>query len=336
MITLAIIGIVAVLTIPTLITKNQEKVWNTAANIFELKLEESLKIMNTQGVLAGYNSTTTFINELSKHLKITKICNNNELTNCVSNKIFWNVIDANTETTVTEIDTSTLKTSADLGKDDWNTETVGFQLLNGTNGIISYNPKCKQDSYNNLITGLDCISIIYDTTGNTNPNTFNKDLRGINTKFNNCALKIGSTCYGTVFKPSYLTYEECEAQKDSLGIKNCCPDEICHGKDYWAGAVAHCGHISKLPSREQLGEVANFVFNTTGLGPDVAANNLNLNVSRAEFLGFKLVDDAYFYIWAGKEHNAQCAYRENIDKTSAHGNIVSRYGSNGSTMCLGN
>ena len=51
LVTLGIIGIVAAITIPSLITNYQEKSFNTAATVFERKLGEALKVMNSQSVL---------------------------------------------------------------------------------------------------------------------------------------------------------------------------------------------------------------------------------------------------------------------------------------------
>ena len=48
LITLGIIGVVAAITIPTLVSNYKQRAWDTAANVFERKLEESLKAMNTQ------------------------------------------------------------------------------------------------------------------------------------------------------------------------------------------------------------------------------------------------------------------------------------------------
>ena len=76
LITLAIIGIVAALTIPTLVQNYQERAWNTASQVFQRKLGEALRVMNVQGTLAGYTTTEAFVNELSKHIKITRICDN--------------------------------------------------------------------------------------------------------------------------------------------------------------------------------------------------------------------------------------------------------------------
>ncbi len=78
LITLGIIGVVAAITIPTLIQNYNVKQWNTAALVFEKKLEDALKIMNSQSTLTGQTTTENFVDELSKHFKISKVCSNDK------------------------------------------------------------------------------------------------------------------------------------------------------------------------------------------------------------------------------------------------------------------
>ena len=82
LITLAIIGVVAAMTIPTLIANYQERAWNTSAKVFVRKLEEALKTMNTQQSLAGYSNTADFVAALGKHFKITRVCQNDDIMSC--------------------------------------------------------------------------------------------------------------------------------------------------------------------------------------------------------------------------------------------------------------
>lgn len=53
LITLGIIGIVAILTVPNLIKDHQEQSWLTQSYVFNEKLIQALRVMNTQQVLAG-------------------------------------------------------------------------------------------------------------------------------------------------------------------------------------------------------------------------------------------------------------------------------------------
>ena len=68
LIALGIIGIVAAMTIPSLIMKYKEKSWATASSVFEQKLEQSLRLMNTSEQLSGRQTTENFLNTLSNFL----------------------------------------------------------------------------------------------------------------------------------------------------------------------------------------------------------------------------------------------------------------------------
>ncbi len=82
LITLAIIGIVAAVTIPTLIAKYQEKAWKTSADVFDRKLTEALNLMNTNDELVGYKNAEEFVQAFSKYVKIAKVCNKDNIDNC--------------------------------------------------------------------------------------------------------------------------------------------------------------------------------------------------------------------------------------------------------------
>ena len=197
LITLGIIGVVAALTIPTLVTNNKQKAMDTAANVFTVKLGEALKIMNSQSSLGGYSTTHEFINELSKHIKIIKTCDSDRLVDCFASEIF---------TSSNPVNTSTLKKAENLNASgNYDTETVGVQFADGISALIAYNKNATQNPYSsnniNLLTsgsgknlqvtlGTDALTILYDVTGNAGPNVYdiddsgkNKDIRGINVSF---------------------------------------------------------------------------------------------------------------------------------------------------------
>ena len=137
LITITVIGVVAALTIPNLVNNYQNKAWSTASVVFQRKLGEALKVMNSQGTLAGYSSTEDFVNELSKHIKINKICKNDEITSCFEDTVFWGNDNK-------EIDMKKIKLAANLGHSEWITNTLGVMFADGVSGIIAYNPECIQ------------------------------------------------------------------------------------------------------------------------------------------------------------------------------------------------
>ena len=313
LITLGIIGVVAAITIPTLVSNYKQRAWDTAANVFERKLEESLKAMNTQQTLAGYRNTADFVSELSKHFKITRVCKNDDLLTCFEDKVWWGAGDADPE----EVDMTNIKTASHFGQKDWDTDIIGVQFANGTTGLVAYNPECKQNPYSNQVTGTSCLALLYDTDGFKTPNTSGKDLRSINVSKlgRNCAFELGGTCFGAPFTPTPLTKAECEQLKDSLGIKNCPFDN-----DYWAGAIRACGGINNMPTRTQLSTIANYVYNTTIINNNTVGE-LSLDYEKLNELGITVVQGSSFSIWSNEASFSDGAYHRGFYPTyTSNGN----------------
>lgn len=250
LITLAVIGVVAILTIPNLVAKYQEKQWNTAAKVFEKNIENVTKLMNTQQVLAEYSTTKAFVSELSKYMKIAKICDNTHLSDCFPNEILWGTNGFEPKL----IYVQALKTSGNLGHKTWNSESVGLQFANGMAAILAYNSNCKsQDPYNNQISGTDCLAILYNTTGFKSPNQSGKDLRGINVHIASCDFNKNGLCMSSMFDPVTVTQDEC---KKISGIKQCVLP-----RENWAGAVKACSEMGmRLPSKMELLNLVSYIY----------------------------------------------------------------------------
>lgn len=275
LITLAIIGVVAAVTIPTLVMNYKEKVWNESAKIFEKKFETATRVMNTQQVLAGYPTTLAFVNELANHMKILKICDTNELSDCFSDKFYWGSDEE-------EIDTTDLVNSENIGKADYETELIGVMFANGVNALLAYDKHCKmQDPYSNIADTIGCIGMIYDTDGWKNPNTMGKDLRGFNNasiSVSSCAhIKVGNMCVSAAFIPTPLSKADCEAEKGTLGIKNCIEN------DYWAGAIKACN--GDLLGAYSINSIMNAITGHSDLAGNMNLPSTGWNSSRIMFWG---------------------------------------------------
>ena len=338
MITLAIIGVVAAMTIPTLIANYQNKAWNTASTVFQRKLGDALTIMNSQGSLAGYQNTEDFVAELSKHMKISKVCQNDDLMSCFEDKVIWG---AENE----EVDMTKVKNVSHFGQDEWEeTDIVGAMFADGTNALIAYNKDCKQDPYSNRVItisengiGTDCLAILYDTSGFKTPNTQQKDLRGLNIASlgnSNCAFEINDTCYTAPFIPTPLTHAECIARQSELGIKNCHSGD----RDYWGGAVAACGGVSKIPTKAQLADIANYLYNTSAIGATTAnVYDLTLDYNKVAELGFTASQGSSLFVWAGDEPSGSnhAYYRVFESTATAWQSGYRRFGSSIQAFCIG-
>ena len=349
LITLGIIGVVAAMTIPTLIADYQERSYNTAASVFERRLGEALKVMNSQQTLAGHTSTESFVNELKKHIKVTKTCANDKLMDCFESEVFWGSGDATPEA----VDMNTIKTSKNFGQKDWQeSNVIGVQFANGVSALIAYNKDAKQDPYSNQIVnisgsvegkkgsvelGTTALAILYDTNGYKSPNKSSKDLRSIN------VTKLGSGCFAEAngvciamkpFVPTPVTKAECEQLKaDGYGINACYYDD-----DYWAGAVKLCGGTDKMASMSDLAKIANYVYNTdivgakTDNGKDYDGNTITFDATKASELG---LPSPSFCLWSGEEYSAFTAYTRCFISSSTYWYNGNRNGSGQLAVCLG-
>lgn len=274
LITLGIIGVVAALTIPTLVQNYQEKNWETSANVFEKKLNEAIKVMNTQQILAKNISTDNFVKKLSENMKITKICDNNDLNMCFSEEFVQNIMNFDTmkiDASIT-IETKTLQDSKSFDLEDWGTQTKGLMFNNGITALVAYNKNCKEDPYNNRFNGTNCVAILYDTNGFAAPNELGKDIRQFgNINLGDFAFRLNGRNFTKAFNPEGVSYQECKEIVDSgeYGTFVGCWSYL--STDYWMGGVKQCGSIDNLPTIADLKKLAEILYPdmeilTTGYG----------------------------------------------------------------------
>ena len=347
LITLAIIGIVAALTIPTLIQNYQERAWNTASLVFQRKLGEALKVMNVQGTLAGYTTTEAFVDELSKHIKITRICDNDDITTCFADKVYWGKEGEEPE----EVDMSEIKTSESFGQNDWDTNTVAVQFANGVNGVIAYNPDCRQNQFSNdVITvgengiSTDCLAILYDVDGFKNPNTQQKDLRGLNVASlggSNCAIELSDgTCFTAPFIPTPHVWNGCDENgttndPDDLAFMSEYNVQYCMSfgnttNDYWAGAVKACKDMgSSLPSNTELMKLAEELYQD-------ASGSFSGNRDNDKAIEWKFITsaDSEFLLWSSEEYTKSIAYRRSFYSTNTSRGSNLRTSNINQAVCL--
>ena len=335
LITLAIIGVVAVLTLPNLIQNHNQKAWSTAQDVFTKRLEVATRQMNTEEKLAGYDSTMDFVNELKKYIKITRVCDNDNITKCFDKEVIWNDGEE-------PIDMSTIKNAESFGL-DWDTETVAVQFANGVNAVIAYNPNATQDPFNNEFSATsESMAILYDVSGNKNPNTKGKDILNINVSklagVTGCMIpELKDTmCISQILGPSGeggyspMTKAECEEQKGDLGIEACNYDN-----DYWAGAVRACGGVQNMPTQAQLEQLAAYIYpDAESISSSDTTFGLNWDADRASLFMAQSPYSYYFSVWSGQEFNPYNAYCRDFNSTQTYWNYYFRNYSSRLAVCL--
>ena len=192
LITLGIIGVVAAVTLPVLITNIQERVQKEQVRSAKYKLTLATDKMKSLGLLGeSYPSTQAFVTELSKHLKLAKICDNDHLRDCwPSDEI--NQADGTTKQVSELTNGQSLKALA-LGTKD--TTTMGIITADGVPMILVYSPKCTPlesektyswstiDNKPETNATTNCISAIMDINGKNKPNRIGKDVRSWNSLY---------------------------------------------------------------------------------------------------------------------------------------------------------
>ena len=336
LITLAIIGVVAVLTVPALIQNYNAKAWETAQKVFTNRLEVATRQMNTEEKLAGYSNTMDFVNELKKYIKITRVCDNSNITKCFNKEVIWNEGED-------PIDMSTIKNAASLGQDDWDTDTVAVQFANGVNAIIAYNPNTTQEPFNNQFSATSAsMAILYDVSGNKNPNTNGKDIGKINVEnlagVTGCMIpELADTmCISQILVPgtgySPMTLEECNqaVSEGTLGINSCY-----YSSDYWAGAVKACGGISNMPSQDQLTELAKYVYGTDSINSSGYTYGVTLDTTKAAQFLSASPNSVRFYVWSGQEYSQSYAYGRGFYSTGTDYYDRNRNDNSFLAVCIG-
>ena len=340
LITLAIIGVVAVLTVPALIQNYNAKAWETAQKVFTNRLEVATRQMNTEEKLAGYSNTMDFVNELKKYIKITRVCDNSNITKCFNKEVIWNEGED-------PIDMSTIKNAASLGQDDWDTDTVAVQFANGVNAIIAYNPNTTQEPFNNQFAATSAsMAILYDVSGNKNPNTNGKDIGKINVEnlagVTGCMIpELADTmCISQILAPgtgySPMTYAECTEAKDKgeIDVQYCY-----NGNDYWAGAVKACGGTSNMPSQDQLTKLAEYIYDGSSINSsgwtDPTEKAMNTEKASQFLSASPGSSSGWFYVWSGQEYSRGNAYSRHFNSINTGCYYVSRDYSARLAVCLG-
>ena len=288
LITLAVIGVVASITLPNVIANiNARSYAERQVNIAQ-KVTQAMEQMRAHGLLnQNYSTTDDFVDELQKFLKIAKRCDSNSIVNCWPSQT---VIDGQGKTV-------NVSEKAKTGKGlnlDTETNNVGLILADGASIILNYNNKAKTYDIGDEVksesvtinigngktkeyggyrtTSTDSVAFVMDVNGSRGPNSETledgnpKDIRSFNGAiFAPTCQSVGGTavtghdnnkvCYlGTNYSPVNCT----STQRNSDDYKNFCGKMVSdYADDYWAGAQKACSDIgASLPNIDDIGIIS--------------------------------------------------------------------------------
>ena len=346
LITLGIVGVVAAMTMPVLINNVQARVKAKRIENIKQKLSKATDKMAVQSGMTDYGDTLAFVTELNKHMKLAKICDNAHIAEC------WPVPEVNLKDKgkTWEISKTQNAKTLKIPKDSRPNyaDTVGIITADGTSLILSYDKKCSFDVNNTglkfdegsaLSNSMSCLAGVFDWNGSSKPNKLGEDIltiglaAGLGT---DCAIELNGKCFTAPVVAPPLTLAECEAEKSKLGIKECCSgNRWCNKEgDYWAGAVKQCGGVSKMPTDEDLAELAKVLYNTSNINSSGETYGLTLDTSKASSMGFNLGYYEKFFVWSGKEYHSSSAYYRGFYSSYTERSDFGRYASY-QAVCIG-
>ena len=278
LITLGVIGVVAALTMPTLLKNVAERENSeTQANIAQ-KITKSMDLMRADGGLERtYNSTDEFVDEFSKYIKISTRCDAAHIADCWPTKTV-------TTTDGETYDVSKAKTGKNLNLKDNKSDNVGIILADGATLILTYNPNAGiigdgdtvTPSFADLPIGFGRTKKFAYTTSVTAPIDFVMDVNGFkgpNSEARNGkqydirSFKVAKFSKGCTGKD--ISGIGCAQALDSYSpiydgdpdMKKYDPQWVAkhythsHG-NYWAGAKKACDELGmKLPDDETLSNI---------------------------------------------------------------------------------
>ena len=339
LITLAVIGIVAALTLPGLIQNHNEKAWSTAKDLWEKKLTETVRRMNTDGVMTGHDSTEDFMDTFKQYMKVIKTCDNTDINKCYSPK----VVTTGSNEEPMEVETDGLKTASDMGLKSWqtNTNTMSFVVADGTTVIMAYQPECPYaDPIEDTGSQVSCMGYMVDVNGKKGPNRVGKDIQlSSGVAFSTCDNPIGDMCFSTDFRPTAINTCSDGTEEDKAYDQTGDSNDYC-ATNYWAGAKKACDQKNmELPTMAQLAQLASNLY--------VASDGSEITIGAMENKnsGTIKVKDQYkdnlpitfdkFY-WSSEEDDMNTAYARRFGTSLSRWDCKGKQYSYGHAVCISN
>jgi len=340
LITLAIIGVVAALTIPTLWDKINNKVSENRQTTIEARLLDGINRYSAMedGLSQSYETTYDFLVGLSKFYKMSQICKADEITKCVPyDKIYYG--DDSESVNVSSL--TSIDAFMNEGKDDY-LAPASFITAQGTPVIMAFKKDCAWDMGKAMrsIQDSGCIAYMYDESGTRLPNKLGKDIigKGLTIVANSGSAEIatigGYKIMEQAFSPSAgLTKAQCEAEiAGNYGITACDYED-----DRWAAAMKYCHDKGyRLPNQAESLAIVNGLFKDSSgnhpSGESWDSSTYKIDLDLVSTLGLKNFDNSSITqsnvnvpLWESWQHSTDYAYDRDFDTSDAYWGYDSRY-----------
>ncbi len=233
LITLAIIGIVAAITLPSLLVNVNEKAWDAQKKALHARLAQAIGQMNTLGGYGTYTedgdgaitadtaAESFILDALSKVYKINNVCGPDKLSSCgIPSKI--TTLGAASEITfpskMSELNSKLLNGSHVSGEDGdvADTKAAAFETVNGESIAVFYNPLCSSDTtVNHYAQNKMCVNFVYDLNGSEGPNQVGKDVGFITALYNRNPVVVAPVPYDKDYTSTVPQYSDAADKLDA-------------------------------------------------------------------------------------------------------------------------
>ena len=335
LITLGVIGVVAALTMPTLLKNIAERSNSEAQANLAQKITKSMDLMRADGGLERtYASTDEFVDEFSKYIKISTRCDAAHIADCWPTKTV-------TTTDGETYDVSKAKTGKNLNLKDNKSNNVGIILADGATLILTYNPnagiigdgdtvtpsfadlpigfgRTKKFAYTTSVT--DSIDFVMDVNGFKGPNSEARNGKQYDIRSFKVA-RFSKGCAGNEIKgvgcvyvlPSYSPIKAGDPEMgkwDPKWVRAASAGWA--GDNYWAGAKKACDDIGmSLPDNSKLHSIAQANKKDSSLG----------------------LSNDYIWFWSSTERRDVEAYSIGFYRDTT--NYDYKTGGNSHVLCVG-
>ena len=338
LITLAVIGVVAAMTLPTLIAKINEKADSNQKAVIEAKLIQGLNMLDLHGGMNDtYSSTAEFVEELGKYMKITAVCDGT--TKAFTECLPYSELNYIQNGEQKSIELSKINSASSLnlptgGEKDF-MNPVAIVLGDGTPIILSYDKKCISDPDSVKVDNKQihsCVAGIYDFNGSRKPNLYGgdehtrNDLISFNgAKLEDSYIEIGGVKIISQAKvPTPVSCSDYIGKSGYEAIKSCYYN---NNNDYWVGAMVECKNQGgRLPNASELAKIARAIYNDNSISESEEYNykdGLTWDKSVTAKLGIE--DSAEeFYLWGDLEYGPDDALFRIFNSSYTEGDSTNR------------
>ena len=126
-----------------------------------------------------------------------------------------------------------------------------------------------------------------------------------------------------------MSKADCEAKKESLGIKACNYDN-----DYFAAAAEKCGGVQNLPTEDDLYELAKKVYGESNCNDSTQRCDGTPDFSQLPD-SFSGLGSSWYYLWSGSEKGASNANYRNFRSSYSNRSNYYRNYSGFRAVCVG-